>query len=123
MPYISRTVDKRKIPPTKVVIPIICVIFAMIFLGIYFDGRREKKLKNSVETTAVILKASSALNGGAKIEYLVNGKKIDLQLVSGSFGHLKTGDSILIKYAKEDPELVAVVDKYYMKKYEYLKYK
>jgi hypothetical protein len=49
-------------------------------------------------------------------------KKIQFDYI-GDFSFLKIGDTVLIEYAKDDPTVAKVKDRYYMKKYNYLKTK
>lgn len=120
MPYMSRNAPKYKLGSMKQII-IVLSLFGLAFIGaIYFQLRRENKLKNSVETIAIIRTKSNALNGGAKIYFFANKKRIEVHLLSGTYKDYSIGDTILIKYAVEDPELVQVVDKYYMQKYKHL---
>lgn len=57
---------------------------------------------------------------GAMIEFEVNNKKIN-SFIKCDCHDIEVGDTVLIKYAVEDPELTVIVDKYYMQKYRHLK--
>jgi hypothetical protein len=118
MPYISRDAPKYELGSKKRIIIILTLFVLAFILALIFQITREKKLRNSVETIAIIQSKNDAINGGAKIYFFINKKKIEVRLLSGTYKNHLIGDSILIKYAIEDPTLVQVVDKYYMQKYK-----
>lgn len=98
---------------------LILIAFVIIFgISLYFQNERERKLKNTRQTKAIITYRSKHLpkSGGANITYSVNGKIFNTGIICDC-RDLNLNDTVLIKYAVEDPELVKLVDKYYMKKY------
>lgn len=121
MVYLSKSKKIELFKSKKSVILFLLGLILVFILAFYFQLRREEKLKNSKEVKAIIVSRSEAINGGALIRFKANSKLVKVQLKSGSYKFAKPGDTILIRYAIEDPELVKVVDRYYMKKYHYLR--
>lgn len=119
MPYISKDVQKFKLNSMRTTVVFLVVLGTLLGLGVYFQLRRDKKLEHSKQTVAVITWCGKAINGGAKISFYLNGNRINASILNGNYRDYSIGDSILIKYVVEDPELVEVVDKYYMKKYQH----
>ncbi len=104
---------------------IIFVIMIIIFgLGynIYNNSRRNTLLKNSMLITGFLVSEDHSshkfLSGDFK--FLVKNKKYSFRH-NGDFSFLKVGDTVLIEYAVDDPTVARVKDRYYMKKYKYLK--
>ncbi len=93
--------------------------FALCFvIGFFFQVKREKKLENTKETEAIIVDRDKHLTKafGAKVRFIINGKVYSTE-VHCDCRSLEIGDTVLIKYAVEDPELSLMVDKHYMQKY------
>lgn len=99
-------------------------IIALLLLG-WFRETKEDQLLNDdgVETIAFLVKnkPSSYRSGGTGDFYFKTGGKRYEVNVSGNFNFLETGDTILIVFAKKNPSIVRLKDKYYMKKYRRLK--
>jgi hypothetical protein len=99
---------------------IVLIIFATaLIIGFVFQVDRERKLKNSKTTIARVEKVDEYLyrKMGAKISFTLNGKSIVTD-IGCDCRDLKIGDSVLIKYAIENPKLAVLKDKYYMQKYK-----
>lgn len=117
MPYISKNAPKYKLGSKKKIIAVL-VLFGLAFIGaIYFQLKREEKLKRTQDSIAIIMNKGKTVRGGVTVYFEVNSKKIEAKIWGGDYDFLNIGDTILIKYAVEDPELVQVVDKCYMQKY------
>ena len=89
----------------------------------YLDNRYKKLMtKNTKNTKAVFVRSFISKNSGSMSVYSFdkNGKKEEL-LISGKSTLIKIGDTVLIKYSREDPSLAEVIDFSYMKKYENVK--
>lgn len=121
MPYISKNAPKYKLNSNKKTIFILILFLLAFLLAIYFQFERERKIKNAKQTTAIVDWVSQTNRGGAKLHFYLRNEKINTNVWGGDFSFLKKGDTILIKYSVEDPELIELVDKYYMKKYHYLR--
>ena len=102
------------------------VIFTVLGLSynIYNDKRRDKLLKKSNYAKGILIeeKHESASFRHGKFYFYVKGMKIIIKDFS-YYNHLKIGDTVLIEYAIEDPTVAIVKDKYYMKKFNYMKKK
>ncbi len=121
MPYISRKAPKYELGSKKKII-IVLILFVLAFIGaIYFQFKREEQLKRTQNSTAIIIKKGRTVRGGATVYFEVNSKRLEAKIWGGDYDFLNIGDTILIKYAIEDPTLVEVIDKYYMQKYKHLK--
>ncbi len=114
MPYSNRDVSKDKIPSRRTIILVFVCLTIMLAMAYYFQIERERKLKNTTQAKAIIKSVRLTTRGGATVNFNVMGKKIEAHFSGGDFKFLEQGDTILIKYANEDPKLVEVVDKYYM---------
>ena len=104
-------------------------IFAIILYGIFmanifYQNHKEELLENSKKVTGILISEEHSsqkfING--RFTYFVNKKKYSLRY-TGDFSYMNIGDSVLIEYAIKDPSVARVVDRYYMKKYRYLKSK
>ena len=89
-----------------------------LLLGFIFQIKRESKLKNSIEITGVVTYRDEyqTKGFGVHVKYVVN----DTEYNSGincDCRDIEVGDTVLIKYAVEDPKLAVMVNKYYMQKY------
>jgi hypothetical protein len=91
-----------------------------LMLGLYFQNRRENKLKESIETYGIVTYRNKYLTKGfgANVKYSVKGIEYD-RGIRCDCRDLDIGDTILIKYSVEDPKTVALVGKYYMQKYKH----
>ena len=103
-------------------------IMLFIFLGLMFnllyDRYKEDMLKNSKEVFGVLIKESHSSNNFIYGDfYYYAGKKKHILSYTGDFSYLKKGDTVLVRYALEDPSIAKVSDRYFMKKYRYLKKK
>lgn len=102
---------------------IILIFFLLFVYKFYKDDRESKLLKSSKETLGFLVDISE---GGAhdqnhaEIKFTVNKRKYSFRHNS-NFSFMKLGDTVLIKYAVKDHNVATVIDKYYMKKYKYLK--
>lgn len=118
MPYSNRDVSQDKLPSTKKIV-VIAVCFGILFtLAYYSQLERERKLKNTRQVKAIIKSVRKTTRGGATVFFNVKDRKLEAIFHGGDFKFLSPGDTILIKYAIEEPELIDVVDKYYMKKHK-----
>lgn len=121
MPYISKNAPKYKLGSMKTII-FVLIFFGLAFIGaIYFQLKREEKLENTQDSIAIIINKGKTTRGGATVYFEVNSERFESKIWGGDYSFLNIGDTILIKYAVEDPELVQVIDKYYMQKYKHLK--
>ena len=108
---------------------VVGAVLIFILLGVFILFRdidrneKNKLLEKSEETIAIILKkgggsVNSPYNG--KFKYFIDGQKYEFTQ-SGNFEFMNLGDTVLIEYAIEDHSVARVKDKFYMKKYLYLK--
>lgn len=86
----------------------------VLAVSFYFSDKSADKLDNSITTKAVITYVDEFITRGygAKIEFEVNNKKINSG-VDCDCRKLNIGDTVLIRYAVDDPSIVRMVDKYY----------
>lgn len=104
---------------TKKHIIILSGFILCLLLGLYFQIRRENKLKDTREVTAIIAFRDKYHTKGW--DAVVNYEVKDMQYESGlncDCRDLEIGDTVLIKYSIDDPEVVVMVDKHYMQKYK-----
>jgi|SRR6218665_203527 len=106
---------------------IVVTLFVLMGLFLIFDYIKEDKderlLKNSSVTTARLIKKKSGAVKSPKsgiFVYEVNGKEYEFYQ-AGNYLFMQLGDTVLIEYAKKDPSVARVKDKFYMRKYKYLK--
>lgn len=100
----------------------ISCILLIIFFSTLFNRRNKIKMENTIITEAFYIDNVHIKNNGpiSSYYYSVENKRYE----NGFYDtdkFLQKGDTILIKYSKEDPSLSEVVDKYYMQKYKHLK--
>ena|SRR6218665_1550565 len=107
---------------------LLIVTVAILLIVITYRGineyRKDKALKNSKSTIGILSeihtpKGVRDLNYGI-IQYRVNGIQYETKSFK-NYSILKLGDTVQIEYAIRDNSIARVVDKYYMKKYKYLK--
>lgn len=94
-----------------------------VLFDFYHEKKEERLLENSKIATAVLIKKKSGSvksPASGRFVYRVQGKKYEFSQ-PGNYLFMNLGDSVSIKYAVEDHSVARVVDKYYMKKYYYLK--
>jgi len=103
----------------------VLVLFLVVFFykwwqNDYNKAMLEKGLRN---TPAVIIRISE---GAARVpaygvfRFSVDGKVVEFEQ-SGNYLDFNPDDTVLIEYANADHSVARVIDKYYMKKYAYLK--
>lgn len=80
-------------------------------------NNRKKQQKETTETVAFYIENIHMKNIGptSYYYYFVEGKRYD-GYFRDTDKFLEKGDTILIKYSKENPSLSEVIDKYYMQK-------
>lgn len=108
---------------TKEIGAILLMLIVMFYLILrnYFHS---KLLENAKETKAILIEKSSGhgvnetANGTFKYE--VQNELFEFNQ-SGDYEFMNLGDTVLIEYAIEDHSVARVKDKFYMKKYLYLK--
>lgn len=99
-------------------------LFCALMFNLLYDHYKEDMLKNSKEVFGVLIKESHSSNNFTYGDfYYYAGKKKHILSYTGDFSYLKKGDTVLIRYAREDPSIAVVSDRYFMKKYWYLKNK
>ncbi|MDH4471308.1 MAG: hypothetical protein QE487_01805 [Fluviicola sp.] len=111
--------SKEKLAGFAIVFLII-ILLASQFLTEYEE---DKLLRNSKTTFGYIKKIYHGAPKSPKhgdFKYNVGGKEYEFDQ-PGNYEALKIGDTVLIEYAIADHSVARVVDKYYMKKYAYLK--
>jgi hypothetical protein len=93
-----------------------------ISYNIYNDNRRENLFMNSNVTKGILIEEihESVRTTHGEFNFYVKKNKIKLKEYS-YFSHLKKGDTVLIEYSIADPKVARVKDKYYMKKFSYIK--
>mgnify|MGYP000940153412 CR=1 FL=1 len=101
------------------------VIGVLLVLSAIRDYYNKKILAGDTETLIAIITDITSGTGvrqapDAKFYYFVKNKKYENH-TNGNFNFMEVGDTVLIEYAIEDHSVARVVDKYYMKKYKYLK--
>ncbi len=98
------------------------LILLIIILSKVRDYYYDKQMEDTIETEAFYIKNSHVYNFGPTSYYYYY---VNYDKYKGSFRDtdmfLKKGDTILIKYSRENPELSEVVNVYYMQKYKHLK--
>jgi hypothetical protein len=115
---------KRKNTQSWIVIGCFFVMGLLLLYQSYRNDRENELLERSKSCTAVL---TEIINGSGvrssplgTYTYVLNGKTYSYT-EGENFNNLKVGDTILIEYAIADHSVARVVDKYYMKKYAYLK--
>lgn len=102
-----------------------CFSFMGIFLIYNFirEKREDKLLNNSLDGFAILVKKNKGNThapSGGDFKYRVDHHEYSFSQ-SGDYEFMHVGDSVLIRYAKDDHSVARVVDKYYMEKYKKLK--
>jgi hypothetical protein len=92
--------------------------------NIYNDNRRNTLFKKSKLTQGFLVREDHSSHKflSGDFEFLVKNKKCSFRH-NGDFSFLKVGDTVLIEYAIDDPTVARVKDRYYMKKFNYIKKK
>jgi hypothetical protein len=103
----------------------VLVLFFVVFLYRWWQNDYNKAMleKGVRNTPAVIIRISE---GAVRVpSYGVFRYRIDNEVFefreSSDYLNFELGDTVLIEYAIADHSVARVVDKYYMKKYAYLK--
>lgn len=109
---------------TKILILVILLYLPIPITQWIFELNETEKLKHTITCVSVLRNVhfNDAVGGSAYgiFEYKVKGKFFRTEEI-GDFSFLQIGDSVLIKYAVNDPSVARVLDKYYMQKYKHLK--
>ena len=99
----------------------IIIFFILAFILNYFVQKRNHELisRNTLETYAFYDSYTVVKNTGpiSYFNFQVKGQKI-LFYELGKYDFLKKGDTVLIKYSAEDPNIAEVIDFCYMQKYK-----
>jgi hypothetical protein len=114
-----RIKSKEKLVGFSIVLLIIILIGSQFFN----EYQNDKLLQNSKTTFGNIKKRYHGAPKSPKhgdFEYNVDGKEYEFDQ-PGNYEALSVGDTVLIEYAIADHSVARVIDKYYMKKYVYLK--
>lgn len=104
-------------------IAILVLMMIFVFIDFYQENKNEKLLENSRIATAILIKKKARAVKSPKsgrFVYRVQGKEYEFSQ-PGDYLFMNIGDSVLIKYAVEDHSVARVIDKYYMRKYHYLR--
>jgi hypothetical protein len=97
------------------------IVLIAIVVNIYIDKKRNKLLEKSIDIKGVLFeKYTEGKNKMGTFEFKLKNSKIKFDYI-GDFSFLQIGDTVLIQYAIEDPSVARVKDRYYMRKYKYLK--
>ncbi len=107
---------------------ILVLFFSLIVISLiisFFQDRNKDILLENKSKTFGILVYSYHATAVRSISYgifvfRIKKKRVKLK-ICGDYSKLKLGDTVLMEYAKKDPSVARVVDKYYMKKHKYLK--
>lgn len=95
-----------------------------VLTNYYLEKKEQKMLNNYFTTTAIVLEIHQPQvihdSYSGTFQYEVGGKIYKFTEV-GNFSFLKLGDTVEIKYAKENHAIAKVIDKFYMSKYRNLK--
>jgi hypothetical protein len=104
---------------------VVSSLFVVVFLVRWWQNDYNKILleKGVRNTPAVIIRISEgavSVPAYGVFRFSVDGKIVGFR-ESGNYLDFNSGDTVLIEYAIADHSVARVVDKYYMKKYAYLK--
>ena len=82
----------------------------VILISIYFNSIRDEKLEKRKEALAIILKVDNAnySGHGALVKYVVD-KKAFQNSVLCECAEFNAGDTIMIEYSIEDPNLIVYI--------------
>lgn len=97
----------------------IFLLFA-ILIGNYNKNRREKLLSsNSKIVTGIFERSYTQINTGIILVFKskIKNKEIYFEIYENR-GFIKKGDTVLIKYSVDDPNIAEVIDFCYMQKYK-----
>jgi hypothetical protein len=100
---------------------VMLIIFGLAY-NLFNDNRRNKLLKKSMLVTGLLVSEDHSSHKflSGDFEFLVKNKKYYFRH-NGDFSFLNIGDTVLIEYAIEDPTVARVKDRYYMKKFNFIK--
>lgn len=103
---------------------ILLVIFSGLMFNILHDHYKDDQLKDSKEVIGILIKERhTSLNFQFGEFYYYAGKKRYELTYFDDFSHKKKGDTVQIKYARKDPSIAVVSDRYLMKRFWHLKKK
>jgi DUF1680 family protein len=98
------------------------LIFIALLYNVVNEDRKQKLLNHSRIVIGILEREDHSsikfINGD--FNYWVKNKKFSI-CQKGDFSFMKKGDTVLIEYALRDPSVARVKDRYYMKKYHYLR--
>lgn len=115
--YTQERTGKQRFHPV-----LILLVIAIVFISLEVSTensriKNEKRLLNGIETIAVIQSLPFSRKGRGTFEYIANGQHFYGRF-RFNYLDLNVGDTIIIKYAKDDPETYQITDLWYMKKQE-----
>ena len=99
----------------------------IISIGVFLiirNYRDSKLLLNYNKTIGILIEIEEGkgVHQTAYGKFKYNEKNNEISFTqSGDFSFMKLGDTVLIRYDKENNKVAEVLDKYYMKKYKKLK--
>ena len=109
----------------SIVFVVVIIAFLIYIVNLKSKEAYEKEMLNNSKNGLAII--TQIINGkavksskSAEFIYLVGNKKFEFKEL-GDFTFMRLKDTVLIEYALKDNSVARVVDKYYMKKYKYLK--
>lgn len=113
MPYQSKEGRNKnhELPSIKAIIIGGIVFLLIMCLAYYFQTVREDKLESEITTKVIILDKNESLGaaGGIKVRLNYQGKKY-ISFVKCNSRSMNIGDSVIVKYAKDDPDLIVLID-------------
>lgn len=108
----------------KLIGSIILLIIVIALCQQFFEeNKNDKLLQKSISSFGIIKEIHHGTVHNPKnalIIYRVDSQKYEFS-ASGDYEAFRIGDTVLIEYAIGDHSVARVKDKYYMKKYHYLK--
>ena len=91
-----------------------------ISIGYYNKNKRQSLLANNTKISFAIYDGNTVVRNSGTISYFYLKLKNRIILIEelGKYGFLSKGDTVLVKYSLEKPDVAKVIDFCYMKKHK-----
>jgi hypothetical protein len=113
MPYQNKESRSKnhKLPSRKAIIIGGIVFLLMMLIAFYLQTLRERKLEQGITTKVLIVDKNEYLGaaGGIKVQFIYKGKQ-HISFVKCDSRNMQIGDSVIVKFAIDDPEIIKLID-------------
>lgn len=109
MTYFNPKENKELFRSKRSTVIFLSLLAVAFILAFWFQGRRDEKLEHTIETTGILVKKFRTSHSGGVLKYHVGDKTYETTIWGANFDENSVGDTIMIKYAVDDPELLRIV--------------